>query len=208
MQDRIRNFAIIAHIDHGKSTLADRIMEMTDMVSLRDSTDQQVDNLSVEKAHGVTVKSCTVRNCYHAKDGQDYIYQLIDTPGHVDFSYEVEKSLTACEGVLLLVDATQGIQAQTLANYQIAKATGLTILPIINKVDGPNADVEKVAREIQNLDNTLSKPLLISAKTGQGVSEVLEAIHLVIPAPKGKIDELLKALVFDSFYDSYKELSL
>lgn len=143
MQDRIRNFAIITHIDHGKSTLADRIMGMTTKVSLRDSTDQQLDNLSVEKAHGVTVKSRTVRNCYHAKDGQDYIYQLIDTPGHVDFSYEVEKSLTACEGVLLLVDATQGIQAQTLANYQIAKATGLTILPIINKVDGPNADVEK-----------------------------------------------------------------
>lgn len=204
MQDRIRNFAIIAHIDHGKSTLADRIMEMTDTVSLRDSTDQQLDNLSVEKAHGVTVKSRTVRNCYHAKDGQDYIYQLIDTPGHVDFSYEVEKSLTACEGVLLLVDATQGIQAQTLANYQIAKDTGLIILPIINKIDSPNADVEKVTQEIQNLDNTLSKPLLISAKTGQGVSEVLEAIRLAIPAPKGKIDEPLKALVFDSFYDSYK----
>ncbi|MGT2935668.1 translation elongation factor 4 [Streptococcus castoreus] len=204
MIDTIRNFAIIAHIDHGKSTLADRIMEMTETVSQREAKDQLLDDLSVEQAHGVTVKSRTVRNFYKADDGKSYCYHLIDTPGHVDFSYEVSKSLAACEGVLLLVDATQGIQAQTLANYRLAKAANLIILPVINKIDSPQADVNKVTQQLFDLDKTFSKPLLISAKTGQGVHEVLEAIHKIIPAPIGNPKQPLQALVFDSFYDTYK----
>ena len=204
--NRIRNFSIIAHIDHGKSTLADRIMEQTETVNEREREDQLLDSMSVEKAHGVTVKSRTVRNRYLADDGLSYEFNFIDTPGHVDFSYEVSKSLAASEGAILLVDATQGVQAQTVANFRLAKANGLSIIPVINKVDSPNADAEQVERQIHALDPMLAEEdvLRISAKTGQGVHDVLEAIVSRVPAPTGSTKEPLKALVFDSLYDSYK----
>ncbi len=201
----IRNFAIIAHIDHGKSTLADRIMEMTNTVSQREQKDQLLDDLNVEQAHGVTVKSRTVRNIYQAVDGQKYEYNFIDTPGHVDFSYEVSKSLAASDGVILLVDATQGVQAQTVANYYLAKKNHLVIIPVINKIDLPAAEVMKTEDQIKKLDPKFAKaPILrISAKTGQGVKEVLEAIRTNIPAPKGNPKAPVKALVFDYLYNSF-----
>lgn len=205
-QNQIRNFAIIAHIDHGKSTLADRIMEQTQTVSERESKAQLLDDMQVEQAHGVTVKSRTVRNFYQADNGIEYEYNLIDTPGHVDFSYEVSKSLAASDGAILLVDATQGVQAQTVANLRLARENHLTILPVINKIDNAAAEIEKTEREIRALGAEFSKAkiLHISAKTGQGVHEVLEAIHQVFPAPTGSAQEPLKALVFDSLYDSFK----
>ncbi|RRK09931.1 elongation factor 4 [Lactiplantibacillus garii] len=205
-QTRIRNFAIIAHIDHGKSTLADRIMEATQTVSQREQHAQLLDDMNVEKAHGVTVKARTVRNYYHADDGQEYEYNLIDTPGHVDFTYEVSKSLAATEGAILLVDATQGVQAQTIANYRIAKRHHLSIIPVINKVDIGSTEVQRTQEQLETLDATFTKArtLLISAKTGLGVHEVLEAIHERIPAPQGHPDQPLKALVFDSLYDAYQ----
>lgn len=202
----IRNFAIIAHIDHGKSTLADRIMEMTETVNSREKKAQLLDDMEVEQAHGITVKSRTVRNYYKGDDGQEYEYNFIDTPGHVDFAYEVSKSLAACEGVLLLVDATQGVQAQTVANFRLAKENNLVIIPVINKIDSKGADIKKTVQQIKKLDPIFEEQdfLKISAKTGQGVHLVLEAIHQRIPAPSGDDSASLKALVFDSVYDSFK----
>lgn len=205
-QKNIRNFSIIAHIDHGKSTLADRIMEQTDTVAKRDEQAQLLDDMSVEKQHGVTVKSRTVRNIYHADNGQDYEFNFIDTPGHVDFSYEVSKSLAATDGVLLLVDATQGVQAQTVANFRLAQENNLKVLPVINKIDSPNAQVEQTEQQIRQLAPELndSNILYISAKTGLGVHDVLEAITEELPAPQGDEKLPLKALIFDSLYDSFK----
>ena len=205
-QENIRNFSIIAHIDHGKSTLADRIMEITDTIEKRDVKAQLLDDMEVEQAHNVTVKSRTVRNVYHADDGQDYELNLIDTPGHVDFAYEVSRSLTASDGVILLVDATQGVQAQTVANYRLAKRMDLPIIPVINKIDSASALVERTAEQIKSLDQRFKDTdfIKISAKTGQNVHEVLEAIVNRIPAPLGNQDAPLKALVFDSQYDQYK----
>ncbi|KGH58559.1 elongation factor 4 [Oenococcus oeni IOEB_8417] len=205
-QQNIRNFSIIAHIDHGKSTLADRIMEQTHTISDREKKSQLLDNMLVEQSHGITVKSRTVRNYYDADNGQRYEYNFIDTPGHVDFSYEVSKSLAASDGVILLVDATQGVQAQTVANLRIAKKNRLTIIPIINKIDNNAADVPRTEKQIRNLDPKFAniKILKISAKTGQGVHQVLEAIKTQIPAPRGDRNAPLKALVFDYLYDSFK----
>lgn len=205
--NKIRNFSIIAHIDHGKSTLADRIMEFTNTVDDRTAKPQLLDNMTVEKEHGVTVKAQTVTNYYLAKDNQQYVLNLIDTPGHVDFSYEVSKSLSATEGVILLVDATQGVQAQTIANYNLAKAQHIKIMPVINKIDSPNAEVATVKQQILDLDSEF-KPtdiLEISAKNGTGVPALLEAIVANIPAPQ-VADQApeLKALVFDMTYDSYQ----
>lgn len=202
----IRNFAIIAHIDHGKSTLADRIMEQTDTVSKRQLSDQLLDSMEVEQAHGVTVKSRSVRNFYQADNGQEYEYNLIDTPGHVDFSYEVSKSLAASDGAILLVDATQGVQAQTVANLRLALKHNLTIIPVINKIDNAAADVEATEAQIRALRPEFADVdiLKISAKTGENVHQVLEAIYQKIPAPQGKPDAALKALIFDSQYDSYQ----
>ena len=202
----IRNFAIIAHIDHGKSTLADRIMEQTDTVSKRQLSDQLLDSMEVEQAHGVTVKSRSVRNFYQADNGQEYEYNLIDTPGHVDFSYEVSKSLAASDGAILLVDATQGVQAQTVANLRLALKHNLTIIPVINKIDNAAADVEATEAQIRALRPEFvdAAILKISAKTGENVHQVLEAIYQKIPAPQGKPDAPLKALIFDSQYDSYQ----
>ena len=205
-QDLIRNFAIIAHIDHGKSTLADRIMEMTNTVSERETEAQLLDDLSVEKAHGVTVKSRTVRNYYIDNNGTEYQCNLIDTPGHVDFNYEVSRSLSATDGVLLLVDATKGVQAQTVANYRLAKAANLVIIPIVNKIDNMAAEVDKTIEELLDLDESFKEEdiLKISAKSGLGVDAVLEAIRDRIPAPQGDETGKLKALVFDSKFDPYK----
>ncbi|AWN34040.1 MULTISPECIES: translation elongation factor 4 [Lactobacillus] len=202
----IRNFAIIAHIDHGKSTLADRIMEQTDTVSKRQLSDQLLDSMEVEQAHGVTVKSRSVRNFYQADNGQEYEYNLIDTPGHVDFSYEVSKSLAASDGAILLVDATQGVQAQTVANLRLALKHNLTIIPVINKIDNAAADVAATEAQIRALRPEFADVaiLKISAKTGENVHQVLEAIYQKIPAPQGNPDEPLKALIFDSQYDSYQ----
>lgn len=209
-KNNIRNFAIIAHIDHGKSTLADRIMEMTDTVASRDLKEQLLDDMSVEKAHNVTVKSRTVRNLYHADDGSDYELNLIDTPGHVDFAYEVSRSLSACEGVILLVDATQGVQAQTVANFRLAKKMGLVIIPVLNKVDSESADIERTEAQVRSLDKSMqdSHFLHISAKTGYHVRSVLEAVVKEVPPPQGSHEEILKALVFDSIYDAYKGIIL
>ncbi|AMV63626.1 Translation elongation factor LepA [Pediococcus damnosus] len=205
-QANIRNFSIIAHIDHGKSTLADRIMEQTHTVSERDTKAQLLDDMEVEQAHGITVKSRTVRNHYEADDGQTYEYNFIDTPGHVDFSYEVSKSLAASDGAVLLVDATQGVQAQTVANLRLAKQNHLVIIPVINKVDSDAADVPRTEAQIQKLDSSFENldMLKISAKTGMGVHEVLEAIRTTIPAPTGDKHAPLKALVFDYMYDAFK----
>jgi len=202
----IRNFAIIAHIDHGKSTLANQLMALTQTVSERDQQAQLLDDMAVEQAHGVTVKSRTVRNFYTDSDGQEYEYNLIDTPGHVDFSYEVSKSLAASDGAILLVDATQGVQAQTVANFRLAQANHLAILPVVNKIDSPAADIERTIAQIHQLSPALATvdPLRISAKTGQGVPAVLAAIKDVFPAPTGSAVAPLKALVFDSLYDSFK----
>lgn len=202
----IRNFAIIAHIDHGKSTLADRIMEQTDTVRKRQLSDQLLDSMEVEQAHGVTVKSRSVRNFYQADNGQEYEYNLIDTPGHVDFSYEVSKSLAASDGVILLVDATQGVQAQTVANLRLALKHNLTIIPVINKIDNAAADVAATEAQIRALRPEFAHMdiLKISAKTGENVHQVLEAIYQKIPAPQGNPNAPLKALIFDSQYDSYQ----
>lgn len=202
----IRNFSIIAHIDHGKSTLADQIMALTQTVNARQMSDQLLDDLTVEKSHGVTVKARTARNLYQADDGQVYELNLIDTPGHVDFNYEVEKSLAASDGAILLVDATQGVQAQTVANLRLAEQAGLVLLPVINKIDSANAQIAATEKQIRQLNPELAQaPILhISAKTGQGVPEVLEAIVHYLPAPQGQIQAPLKALIFDSVYDPFK----
>ncbi|KRO04701.1 GTP-binding protein LepA [Levilactobacillus paucivorans] len=202
----IRNFAIIAHIDHGKSTLADRIMEQTQTVNDRQSKAQLLDDLQVEQAHGVTVKSRTVRNYYRADDGQEYEYNFIDTPGHVDFTYEVSKSLAASDGAILLVDATQGVQAQTVANLRLAQDNHLVVIPVVNKIDAAAADVDRTIAQIRELSPEFADvPVLkISAKTGLNVHDVMEAIHTTIPAPVGDAKAPLKALVFDSQYDAFK----
>jgi len=205
-QDHIRNFCIIAHIDHGKSTLADRILEYTGALTAREMTSKQMlDNMELEKERGITIKLTAVRMNYKASDGQEYLLNLIDTPGHVDFSYEVSRSLAACEGALLVVDATQGIEAQTLANVYMALEHNLEIIPVINKIDLPSADPETVKKEIEEVIGLdCSEAILASAKDGTGVPEILQAIINKIPCPKGNPDKPLKALIFDSNFDAYK----